>query len=105
MLTRSDRSKTERQALANRSDAVLPVEELCTLPCMGSEMHNRKQLYVLLATAAWVSFVFLRFYGDYRPGDPTIETTVGALVFGAIAYSLPPLLLSAILFWWFGKDK
>jgi RsiW-degrading membrane proteinase PrsW (M82 family) len=68
-------------------------------------MRNRKQLYVLLAAAVWVSFVFLRFYGDYRPGDPTIGVTVGALVFGAIAFSLPALFLAVILFWWFGKDK
>ena len=61
-------------------------------------MRNRKQLYILLATAAWISFVFLRFYSDYHPGDPTIETTVGALVFGAIAFSLPALLFGTILF-------
>ena len=68
-------------------------------------MRNRKQLYILLATAAWVSFIFLRFYSDYRPGDPAFEASVGALVFGAIAFSLPALLFAAILFWWFGKDK
>ncbi len=66
-------------------------------------MRNRKQLYVLLATAAWVSIVFLRFYSDYRPGNTEFDASVGSLVFGAIAFSLPALLFAAILLWWFGK--
>lgn len=69
-------------------------------------MRNRKRLYILLGAAAWVSFVFLRFYGDYVPsGRDFTAPTVGALAFGAIAFSLPALLFAAILFWWFNKDK
>jgi hypothetical protein len=72
----------------------------------GMEIHNRKQLYILLATAAWVSLVFLRFYSDYVPeGRDVTAPTVGALVFGAIAFSLPALLFGSILLWWFGKDQ
>lgn len=69
-------------------------------------MRNRKQLYILLGTASWVSIVFLRFYSEYVPeGRDFTAPTLGALVFGAIAFSLPALLLAAILFWWFAKDK
>lgn len=67
-------------------------------------MRNRKQLYILLATAAWVSIVFLRFYSLYMPaGRDFTGPTVGALVFGAIAFSLPALSLAAILLWWLVK--
>lgn len=75
-------------------------------------MRKRKQLYVLLAAPAWVSLVVLIAYIDYAAttdlkvgGGGWPQPSPGEWVFQAFALSLPAVLLGAILFWWFGKDR
>ncbi|HUU15124.1 MAG TPA: hypothetical protein VM182_15655 [Terriglobia bacterium] len=67
-------------------------------------MRDRRQLYVLLGMAAWLTVAAwfahrVPVYGGY------ISMDFGKFMVRMVTYSMPALLFGGILLWWFGKPK
>ena len=65
-------------------------------------MRNRKQLYVLLAVAGWITVAVVVAYNN-NPYD-RLDVRYSPPFEAAFIFSLPAVLFGGILFWWFGKQ-
>jgi hypothetical protein len=112
--TKLKESEDQRAKLATRPLEVEPVQATKVyLRDLPRTSWRKKQLYVLLAVASWITLIIvwallpIHYYDYSGVGGISGYSDLGVdwLKSYGIVCALPVIAFGGILFWWFGKSK